>query len=150
MNQTFRSKHFKTLILLGLGINPISLGEALKQKLFESVIYNFLTISKYVYPLTSNKKIVICTLTGVLRGVSNWPVKICCAYFGHIHNFFWVLFIFYHVRCQLNFGHWFNFWGQQKFEALWLLSYFGVKFWPCFTGHFISRASARRSACALL
>ena len=33
------------------------------------------------------KKIVICTLTGVLGGVSNLPVKKFCAYFGHIYNF---------------------------------------------------------------
>ena len=38
---------------------------------------------------------------------------------------------------------------KRKFEAFWLLSYFGTTFWICFTGHFISRASARRSACAL-
>ena len=78
---------------------PPNLWEALKQKLFESGIYNFPTIPKYVYTLTSNKKNVTCTLTGVLRGVSNWTVKICCSYFGHIYIFFWVLFIFYHVRC---------------------------------------------------
>ena len=52
------------------------------------------------------KKIVICNLTGVLRGVSNWPVKMCCAYFKHIYIFLWVLYIFYHNKCLniLNFG----------------------------------------------
>ena len=35
---------------------PPNLREALKQKLFKSVIYNFLTIPKYVYTLTSNKQ----------------------------------------------------------------------------------------------
>ena len=78
------------LTILGLeggGVLPPNLWEALMQKLFESLIYNFLTIPKYVYTLTL-KKNVICTLTSVLRGVSNWQVKICCAYFGHIYIFF--------------------------------------------------------------
>ena len=37
--------------------------------------------------ILQTKKIVICTLTGVLRGVLNLPVKIFCAYFGHIYIF---------------------------------------------------------------
>ena len=88
----------------------------------------------------------------MLRRVSNLLVKIFCAYFGHTYlHFFWLLFIFCHVRCLniLNFDHWFHFWSQIFFEAFWLLSFFGAIILPCFTGHFISRASARRSACVL-
>ena len=49
----------------------------------------------------------MCTLTGVLTGVSNRPVKKCCACFGHIYIFMQ----YNHVRWLniLNFGHWFNF-----------------------------------------
>ena len=66
---------------------PPNLFKALKQKPFESLIYNSLTIPKYVYILQT-KTIVICSLTGVLGGVSNLPVKKFCAYFGHIYIFF--------------------------------------------------------------
>ena len=38
----------------GGAILPPNLWEALKQELFESVIYNFLTIPKYVYTMTSS------------------------------------------------------------------------------------------------
>ena len=72
-------------------------------------------LNMYVFWLQT-KIIVICTLTGVLRGVSNLLVKIIlCIFWTYLH-FFWVLFIFYHVRCLniLNFGHWFHFWGQKK------------------------------------
>ena len=88
--------------------------------------------------------------SGAERGFKLASQDMLCIFWTNLH-FFLVLFIFYHVRCLniLNLGHWFHFWGQKKFEALWLLSYFGAIFWPCFTGHFISRASARRSACAL-
>ena len=43
----------------------------------------------------------------MLRGVSNRPVKIFCAYFGHIYIFYDVLLRFFHVRCLniLKFGN---------------------------------------------
>ena len=65
-------------------------------------------------------KIVIWTLTGLLRGVLNWLVKIFCAYFGHIYIFYDVLFRFYHVRCLniLKFGHWFNFLDRKFFWCI--------------------------------
>ena len=91
-----------------------------------------LTIPKYVHVYCiyfdfKQTKNVMCTLTGVLRGVSNWPVKIFCAYFGHFYIFFGVLFIYNHVRCLniLNFGQWFHFWGQKK---IWT-TLTGVLFW---------------------
>ena len=72
-----------------VNVNPIrpNLLKALKQKPFESLIYNFLIIPKYVYTLTSTKK--KCHLYSDRRagGVSNLPVKIFCAYFGHIYVF---------------------------------------------------------------
>ena len=77
-----------------------------------------------LYSLTS--KIVIWNLTGLTWGVLNRPVKIFCAYFGHIHIFYNVLFHFYHVRCLniLKFGHRLNF-DQcvifaQYFDHIWL------------------------------
>ena len=79
-------------------------------------------LNMYMLWLQTNK-IVICTLTGLLGGVSNLSVKIFFAYFWTYLHFFWVLFIFDHVSCLNipNFGHWFHFWGN-KIEALWLLS----------------------------
>ena len=61
------------------------------------------------------------TLTGLLRGMLNRPVKIFWAYFGHIYIFCDVLFWFKHVRClnRLKFGHRFNFWDRNFFGALW-------------------------------
>ena len=58
------------------------------------------------------------TLTGLLRGVSNSPVKISCAYFGHIYILFRVLFILFYVRCLniLNFGHWYHIWDPKKMK----------------------------------
>ena len=42
-----------------------------------------------------------------MRGFLNRPVKIFCANFGKIYNFYDVLFRFYHVRSLniLKFGH---------------------------------------------
>ena len=52
----------------------------------------------------------------MLRGVSNRPVKIFCAYFGHIYIFYGVLLRFFHVRCLniLKFGNRYNFWDTKK------------------------------------
>ena len=69
----------------------------------------------YIFWL-QRKKNVIWTLTGLLREVLNWPVKIFCAYFGHIYIFYDVLLRFFHVRC-LNihkFGNRYNFWDRKK------------------------------------
>ena len=87
------------------------------------------------------KKIVMWILTGLLRGVLNRPVKIFCAYFGHIYILYDVLFRFYHVRCLniLKFGHRFHFWDRKNVDALWPTCYFRAVFWPYLTGHFISR-----------
>ena len=106
----------------------------------------------YVYTLTSKKKIVTWTLTGLLRGVLNRPVKIFCTYFGHIYIFYVVLFRFYHVRCLniLKFGHIFHFRRRKNVGAFWLTCYFRAVFWPYLTGHFISCVIARRSARAWL
>ena len=52
-----KNREATTLTLLGLGGGqycPPNLVKTLKQKPFESLIYNFLTIPKYVYTLTSN------------------------------------------------------------------------------------------------
>ena len=60
------------------------------------------------------------TLAGLLRGLLNWPVKIFCAYFGHIYVFYDVLLRLYHVRCLnlLKFGHRLNFWDRNKFWCI--------------------------------
>ena len=86
------------------------------------------------------KKIDICTLTGLLGGVSNSPVKLFCAYFGHIYIFLSIIHILsYWCLNILNFGHWYNFWGKKKNlnTDFCLISY--EIFWPCFTSHFITR-----------
>ena len=94
INRTINTAIYSNILGLGGGqYCPPNLWEAFKQKLFESVIYNFLTIPKYVYLYyilwLQTKK--TCQLypdrRGVLRGVSNLPVKIYYAYFGHIHIF---------------------------------------------------------------
>ena len=90
---------------------------------WSTTIWQFLIM--YILRLQTIK-CVICTLTGVLGGVSNLPVKIFVCIFSTYLHFFWVLFIFYHVRCLniLNFGYWFQFWGQQnlKFNDCCLIS----------------------------
>ena len=80
-------------------------------------------------------KIVMWTLTGLLRGVLNRPVKICCAYFGHIYIFYDVLFRFYHVRCLniLKFGRKFHFWDRKNlmhFDRHIIFSQYFDHIWP--------------------
>ena len=65
-------------------------GQAHQQKLEEPVTK--ITILKYVHNLTLKKKIVMLTMTELLRGVFKRPVKIFCVYFGHIYIFHEVLF----------------------------------------------------------
>ena len=56
----------------------------------------------------------------MLRGVSNRPVKIFCAYFGHIYIFYDVLLRFFHVRCLniLKFGDRYDFWDRKFFLCI--------------------------------
>ena len=65
------------------------------------------------------KQILMLTLTGLLRGVLNRPVKILCANFRHIYIFYDVLFWFYHIRCLniLQFGRRFYFWDRKKISC---------------------------------
>ena len=132
---SMRAIHWLTLSGLGGQYCPLTI-ERLSSKNYLSQ-WQFLNM--YILWLQT-KTLVICTLTGVLRGVSNLPVKIVCAYFWKYLLLKKVLFIFYNVRCIdiFIFDQWFNFCGKTKFEAI---------FWLRFTGHFISRASERRSAC---
>ena len=76
----------------------------------------WLFLNMYLLWLQRRRKIVMWTLTGLLRGVLNRPVKIFRAYFVHIYIFYDVLFRFYHVRCLniLKFGHRFYFWDRKK------------------------------------
>ena len=119
---------------------PPDFWQELQQKLEESVTWIFLTFPKYVYTLTSKKKIVIWTLTGLLRGVLNWRVKIFSAYFGNIYILYDVLFWFCHVRCLYihKFGHIFHFGTENFVDEFWPTYYLPAVFWPYITGHFIS------------
>ena len=138
------------LTLLGLGggnIAPLTFERlSSKNHLSHWSITFWQFLNMYILWLKKKKKCYLYS-DRLLGGVSNLPVKKFCAYL----YFVWVLFIFYHVGC-LNILYLVTnliFWVKKKFEALWLMSYFVAIFWPCFIGHFISRASARRSACAL-
>ena len=114
--------------------------QPLQQKLEEPVTWIFLTFPKYAYTLISKKEtIVLWTLTSMLRGVSNRPVKIFCAYFRHIYIFYGVLLPFFHVRCLniLKFGNRYKFWCILT-DMLFSRSNL--------TGHFISPVIVRRSA----
>ena len=110
----------------------------------------FLTIPEYVLYILwlKEEEKIMCTLTSLLSGVLNRPVKIFCANFGQIYIFYDVLFGFYHIRCLdiLRFGHRFYFWDRKFFGALWPVCYFPAVFWPYLTGNFISRLIAHRSA----
>ena len=119
----------------GGAIFPPDILQALHQKLEEPVTWFFLTFPKYVYTLTSKKKIVMWTLTNLLGGVLNRPVKIFCAHFGYIYIFYDVLFGFYHFRCLniLKFGHRILFCDRKFFGAFWLSCFFAQYFyhiWP--------------------
>ena len=102
-------KTLQSLRISCYSFNPIwPIWEVLKQNLFESVIYNFLTLLKYVYTLTSNLK--NCHLypdRRAERGFKLASQDMLCIFWTNL-QFFWVLFIFYHVRCINihNFGHW--------------------------------------------
>ena len=95
---------FLTLSGLGGGGQycPLNLWEALKQKLFGSVIYNFLTIPKYVLYILwfQTKKIVICTLTGVAysEGVQIGRSR----YVVHILNIFIFPSIIHILSCSVS------------------------------------------------
>ena len=71
---------------------PEDLWQALQQKLEKPANWIFLTIPEYVYTLTSKKKTnFMWTLTGLLRGVLIRPVKICCANFGKMYYFNFIM-----------------------------------------------------------
>ena len=92
------------------------------------------------------------TLTGLLRGILNRPVKIFCVvyfvvYILDIFTFSYdVLFRFYIVRCLniLNFGHRFHFWDRKIFAQ-----YFD-HIWPAILYHAWSRAGQRAYDCKCL
>ena len=90
-----------------------------KQKLFESVIYNFLTIPKYlhIYFDFKLKKLSFVPLPACWEGFQMAGQDILCIFWTKLH-LFWVLFIFYHFRCLniLNFGHWFYFGMKKKLK----------------------------------
>ena len=96
------------------------------------------------------KQIVLWILTGLLRGVLNWPVKIFCTYFGHIYIFYDVLFQFFHVMCLniLKFGHRYNFWDRKKFwctltDMLFSGSILTIFDWPFYIARDRAPVSAR-------
>ena len=123
---------------------PPNLWEALKQKLFESVIYNFLTIPKYVYTLTSNKKMSFVPWSacreGFQIGQSRYVVHSfdISKFFSEYYSYSIMLGVYIYLILVTDF-----IFGVKKIEALWLLSYLELNF-----GHVILWR-ARRSACAL-
>ena len=79
----------------------------------------------YIFWL-QRKKIVLWTLTSMLRGVSNRPVKIFCAYFGHIYIFLWCITSI--LSCKVS-----------KYTKIWSADLiFGIeKIWRNFDRHVI-------------
>ena len=107
------------------------------KKLFESVIYNFLTIPKYVILWLQTKK------TSFVPWPACWEgFQIGRIYVVHILDIFtFFLSIYLH-----NFGHWFHFWDKKKLKhsdcCLISERYFGQVL-------SVILYLARRSACAL-
>ena len=106
----------------GDNIDPQTFGRLSgKNQKSQSLESFWLFLNMYILWL-QRKKHLMWTITVLLRGVLNRPVKIFCA---NIH-FYCVLFRFYHVRClnMLQFGHRFRFWDRKN--VWWTL--FGVLF----------------------
>ena len=83
------------------------------------------------------------------RGDKSAGQDILCKFLTYLH-FYDVLFRFYHVR-GLNihkFGHGFYFWDKKKCWCTLTSVLFASSIFTSFTGHFIMRLIAHRSASA--
>ena len=90
--------------------------QPLQQKLEEPVTWIFLTFPQYViYFVLKEKNIVLWTLTGMLRGVSNRPSSYFFLHILDIFTFFLCIITIFHVRSIniLTFGHRYNFWDRK-------------------------------------
>ena len=120
-HQTFMLYKYTDLTLSGLGggVNcPPNLWEAQKQKLFEWwSITSWQFLNMYILWLQTKKNWHLYSDRRAERGFKFSGQDILCLFLTYLYCF-WVLSIFYHVRCLniLNLSHWFNFWGKKKLK----------------------------------